>query len=51
MRTARKKSLNERPVPSEPPVHILAEKKVSPSITMVSEATPFLADVGTGPRL
>ena len=51
MRTARIKSLNERPVPSEPPVHMLAEKKVKPNITMVSEMTPFLAVVGTGPRL
>jgi hypothetical protein len=51
MRTARRKSSKERPVPSVPPVHILAEKNVNPSITMVSDATLFLAELGTGPRL
>ncbi len=51
MRTARKKSSNESPVPSEPPVHILAEKKVRPNMTIVSEATPFRAVRGTGPKL
>ncbi|SQD06492.1 Uncharacterised protein [Escherichia coli] len=38
-------------VPRVPPVHILAEKKVNPSMTNVNANTPFRADCGTGPWL
>lgn len=51
IRTARKKSLKDSPVPRAPPVHMLAEKKVSPNITKVKDTMPFLAVLGTGPKL